>query len=90
MAARLGDKVMVNAHVTKIEGHRIFRFKYGYPVMTKGAYKRLTRLHYITRAPLTLAGDYTVYPTMEAAADSGVIAAEKTMEWLKGPDYHEE
>ncbi len=74
----------------KIEGHKIFRFKYGYPVMSKGAYRRLTRLHSITRAPLTLAGDYMIYPTLEAAADSGVMAAEKTMEWLEEPDDDEE
>ncbi len=58
--------------------------------MRKGVYRRLTRLHDITRAPLTLAGDYMVYPTLEAAADSGVMAAEHTMEWLEEPDDDED
>lgn len=69
--------------VRKIEGHRIFRFTHGYPVMTKGAYKRLTRLHEITAGPVVLAGDYTIYPTFEAAADSGVLAAEKISDYLE-------
>ena len=50
--------------------------------MTPGAYKRLTRLHHITRGGLQLAGDYMIYPTFEAAADSGEWAAEKALEVL--------
>ncbi|MCF6246612.1 MAG: FAD-dependent oxidoreductase [Desulfobacula sp.] len=67
----------------KVEGYKIFRFEHGYPVMTKGAYGRLTRLYNITKAPIVLAGDYTIYPTFEAAADSGVIAADKIQEWME-------
>ena len=61
----------------KVTGFDIHRFSYGYPVMTKGAYTRLTRLHKITTGSLQLAGDYMVYPTFEAAVESGSIAAEK-------------
>ncbi len=67
----------------KVDDYKVFRFNYGYPVMTLGAYKRLTRLHNITEDGLQLAGDYTIYPTLEAAADSGVLAAEKIREWLE-------
>jgi protoporphyrinogen oxidase len=61
----------------KVTGYDIHRFSYGYPVMTRGAYTRLTRLHKITTGGLQLAGDYMVYPTFEAAVESGFIAAEK-------------
>ncbi len=67
----------------KVTGYRIFRFQYGYPVMTLGAYKRLSRLHKITNGSIGLAGDYTIYPTLEAAADSGELSAEKILEWLE-------
>ncbi len=67
----------------KVAGYRIFRFQYGYPVMTLGAYKRLSRLHEITNGRIGLAGDYTIYPTLEAAADSGELSAEKIIEWLE-------
>ncbi|MFC1858673.1 flavin monoamine oxidase family protein [Thermodesulfobacteriota bacterium] len=66
-----------------IEGYDIYRFKYAYPVMTPGAYRRLSKLHEITKGSLLLAGDYTIYPTLEAAADSGVLAAEKAEDWLE-------
>ena len=49
--------------------------------MTLGAYKRLTRLHETTNNGLYLAGDYMIYPTFEAAVESGQIAAEKAIVW---------
>ena len=76
------EKVLPGA-AEKVEGHKIFRFEHGYPVMTLGAYKRLTRLHDITNGPVVLAGDYTIYPTLEAAADSGVLAAEKIDDFME-------
>ena len=67
----------------KVKDYEIIRFNFAYPVMTPGAYKRLTRLHEITKDGLLLAGDYMIYPTFEAAAVSGVLAAEKAMDWLE-------
>jgi protoporphyrinogen oxidase len=66
----------------KVVGYDIQRFPYAYPVMTLGAYERLTRLHEITQGGLLLAGDYMIYPTFEAAAESGYLAAEKAMDEL--------
>jgi protoporphyrinogen oxidase len=66
----------------KISGYDIQRFHYAYPVMTLGAYERLTRLHEITQGRLLLAGDYMIYPTFEAAAESGSLAADKAMQEL--------
>lgn len=70
------DKVFPGAS-GRVTGHDIRRYPYAYPVMTLGAYRRLTELHAITNGPLQLAGDYMVYPTFEAAADSGRLAASK-------------
>jgi predicted NAD/FAD-dependent oxidoreductase len=67
----------------KVTGSDIHRFPYAYPVMTKGAYTRLTRLHAITTGSLQLAGDYMVYPTFEAAVESGSIAADKIKTQLR-------
>lgn len=67
----------------KVLSFEINRFYYAYPVMTVGAYRRLTRLHEITENGLYLAGDYMIYPTFEAAAISGELAAEEVIEWLK-------
>lgn len=50
---------------------------YAYPIMTLGAYQRLSRLHEITEGSLLLAGDYMIYPTFESAAESGYLAARK-------------
>lgn len=68
---------------SQIVGFDIQRFPYAYPVMTLGAYQRLSRLHEITEGDLLLAGDYMIYPTFEAAAESGYLAAEKAMEELE-------
>ncbi len=67
----------------KIVGFDIQRFPYAYPIMTLGAYKRLTRLHEINQGQLLLAGDYMIYPTFEAAAESGRMAAENAIEELE-------
>lgn len=66
-----------------ITGYDLHRFPYAYPVMTAGAYRRLTRLHRITKGTLLLAGDYMIYPSFEAAAESGFQAAEKALARLK-------
>lgn len=65
----------------KITGYDIFRFPHAYPVMTKGAYKRLTGLNLLNEGSLILAGDYMSYPTFEAACESGALAAEKIIEY---------
>ena len=59
-------------HITETKVERI---PLAYPVMTVGAYERLTRLFQTNVGRLLLAGDYTTYPTSEAAADSGRHAA---------------
>ena len=56
------------------------RFPLAYPVMAPGAYKRLIRLNEITDGRVLLAGDYMIYPSFEAAADSGDFAADKIKE----------
>jgi protoporphyrinogen oxidase len=61
----------------KITGYDITKFPYAYPVMVTGAHHRLSRLHLTTQGSFLLAGDYTIYPTLEAAVESGEIAAEK-------------
>lgn len=66
----------------KIIGSELQRFQYAYPVMTKGAYQRLSRLHHITKGSLLLAGDYMIYPTFEAAVESGFMAQELALEVL--------
>lgn len=66
-----------------VKGYDLIRFQYGYPVMTPGAYRRLTRLHAISNEGVFLAGDYMIYPTFEAAAVSGMLAAERAEEWLE-------
>ncbi len=67
----------------KVTGYDIQRFPYAYPVMTLGAYARLTALHEAMDGGLFLAGDYMIYPTFEAAAESGFLAAEAAMEELE-------
>jgi protoporphyrinogen oxidase len=59
----------------KVIGHDLQRFPYAYPVMTPGAYERLTRLHRINQGSVLLAGDYMIYPTFEAAAESGQLVS---------------
>ncbi len=67
----------------KIVGYDLYRFPHAYPVMTLGAYRRLSRLNDITEGSLLLAGDYMIYPTFEAAAQSGYYAAQKAKDALE-------
>ena len=64
----------------KITGCEVTRFPLAYPVMAPGAYKRLLRLNELNSDRLLLAGDFMIYPSFEAAADSGDFAAEKIKE----------
>lgn len=66
----------------KVKGYDIHRFEYAYPVMTKGAYGRLTQLWGMLHGGVQVAGDGMIYPTFEAAVQSGTIAAERIAEWL--------
>ena len=66
----------------KVTGYDIHRFKYAYPVMTPGAYGRLTKLYGMLYGGVQIAGDGMIYPTFEAAVQSGAIAAERIDEWL--------
>lgn len=66
----------------RVTGHDIHRFKHGYPVMTTGAYTRLTKLYHLLDGGVQLAGDGIVYPTFEAALETGAVAAERIRDWL--------
>jgi protoporphyrinogen oxidase len=66
----------------KVTGCDIRRFEYAYPVMTPGAYGRLTELWGTLHGGVQIAGDGMIYPTFEAAAQAGTIAAERIDEWL--------
>lgn len=90
----LSDQDLVESVLTELErifpevragltGWEVTRHPYAFPVMTPGAYARLQRLWRITGGPLFLAGDYTIYPTFEAAADSGAFAARMVRERLE-------
>lgn len=70
------DKIFPGAS-SQITGYDIERFPYAYPVMSKGAYKRLMRLNNLNTGSLILAGDYMIYPTFEAAVESGYLAADE-------------
>ncbi len=76
------DNILPGAQ-QKVTGYDIRRFSYAYPVMSKGAYTRLTRLHQITTGNVQLAGDYMSYPTFEAAVETGHIAGEKILDRLR-------
>lgn len=66
----------------KVQGYDIHRFEYAYPVMTPGAYGRLTRLWGMLHGGIQIAGDGMIYPTFEAAVQAGTIAAERINQWL--------
>ncbi len=70
------DKVFPGAS-KKITGYDIEHFPYGYPVMTLGAYERLIEFDKLNRGTILLAGDGMIYPTFEAAVESGYIAAQR-------------
>jgi protoporphyrinogen oxidase len=69
----------------KVTGYDITRFPYAYPVMTFGAYHRLSRLREITSGSFLLAGDSTIYPTFESALYSGYLAAKKAEDYIIRP-----
>lgn len=73
------DKIFSSAS-KKITGYDIERFPYGYPVMSLGAYDRLLKLNNSDDDSIILAGDYMIYPTFEAAVQSGYYAAEKMLD----------
>ena len=75
------EKVLPGARA-KVTGYELTRFPYAYPVMVTGAYKRLVRLNKLNRGSLLLAGDYMIYPTFEAACDSGELAADQVLKEL--------
>ncbi|MGC8658506.1 MAG: flavin monoamine oxidase family protein [Desulfomonilaceae bacterium] len=62
---------------TKILGHDIRRMRQAFPVMAPGAYQTISRLNEINRGRALLAGDYLIYPSIEAAVESGYLAATK-------------
>ena len=66
----------------KVKGHDVHRFEYAYPVMTPGAYGRLTKLWDMLDGGVQIAGDGMIYPTFEAAVEAGTIAAERIDRWL--------
>lgn len=76
------DKLFPGASA-KVHGHDIQRFPYGYPVMGPGAYRKMTALHAATSGGLALAGDYLMYPTFEAAVETGHMAAKQVLAYLK-------
>ena len=65
-----------------IQGYDIKRFWYAYPVMTKGSYSRLNKL-YNSQSGLYFASAYMVYPTFEAAVESGRQAAKLANRWVE-------
>ena len=63
---------------TGVEKTIVRRFPHSYPVMPPGSCASLTRLHELQDgSTLQLAGDYMVYPTLDAAAESGELAAQR-------------
>jgi len=66
----------------EVTGSDIHRFEYAYPIMTPGAYSRLSELHKITDGSLQLAGDFMIYPTFEAAVESGELAVDRLLDWV--------
>lgn len=67
----------------KVKDTAVTRFIYGFPIMSPGAFGRMAELHELTGDGLFLAGDYMVYPTFEAAVESGQLAAEEVIDWLE-------
>ena len=62
---------------SKIVGQDLKRIDQAYPVMRPGAYETIARLNDINQGKALLAGQYMNYPTIEAAAESGYLAAIK-------------
>ncbi len=83
----LTDKEIIDKTVTDLEKifpntkgmikkYDIYKFKYAYPVMEPGSYQRILRLNKSNSGNVLLAGDYMLYPTFEAAVESGYEAAQ--------------
>ncbi len=68
----------------KIIGHDIRRMRQTFPIMAPGIYESITRLNDINRGLALLAGNYMIYPSIEAAAESGYLAAVKLNDALGG------
>jgi predicted NAD/FAD-dependent oxidoreductase len=51
-------------------------------LLASAAYGRLTELWGTLHGGVQIAGDGMIYPTFEAAAQAGTIAAERIDEWL--------
>lgn len=75
------EKIFPNVR-SQVTGYDVHRHTYAYPVMTTGAYGRLNTLNGLNEGSLLLAGDYMIYPTFEAAAQSGYDAAQAAIEEL--------
>ncbi len=71
---------------SKIVGHDVKRIDQAYPVMRPGAYETIARLNDINQGKALLAGQYMIYPTIEAAAESGYLAAIKLDAALGSPN----
>ncbi len=65
-----------------IVGHDIQRFNLAFPIMAPGSYESLSKLNDLNQGRCLLAGDYMIYPTIEAAAESGYLAAMRLDELL--------
>ncbi len=67
----------------RVYGFDVQRHPLAFPLLRPGAFAALQPLHEsLEDSALQLAGDYLVYPTFEAAADSGALAAERLREAL--------
>ena len=71
---------------SKIVGQDLKRIDQAYPVMRPGAYETIARLNDLNQGKALLAGQYMNYPTIEAAAESGYLAAIKLDAALGSPD----
>ncbi len=64
-------------------GFDVQRHPLAFPVLRPGAFAALQPLHgALEDSALQLAGNYLIYPTFEAAADSGALAAERLRQVL--------
>lgn len=75
------DRVFPRAS-ERVVGWDVQRHPHAYPVMTPGAFGRLTRLHRAAGGGLQLAGDGVIYPTFEAAVEAGALAARRVRAFL--------
>lgn len=66
-------------------GYDIERFQYAYPVFAKNYHQVINDLNNdaSVNGPLFLAGDYTVYATIDGAMISGWNSAKKVRKYLR-------